>query len=834
MRQFLLLLVSFAFYLKAEAQTQTYYTVKFPNDFTVYGCGATADTIWPVITQYGYCNGFNVGVSVHDQVFYSTSTPGCYKIDRRFRLIWWCDYNPNTYNPYLILNPVNSDVGPTVNGDSWNHGYLEYHQIIKVQDVEVPIVIDCPASPVIFCDLTENNAQLWNAMYWWDGSSHDLCEGPADLSVTATDACSGNNVQIRYQLFLDLDGVGPMETVVSSNNPPPANTVNYNNLNTPNFSGGTARAFDQRNVPANQKYGFTMQETVSGNNRIASVRWNTQAAPGTYVVPEFPYGTHKIKWFISDGCGNEKTCEYTFVVKDCKPPTVVCHNGLSVNIMQTGMITLWDTDFLLYAFDNCTPSQQLKYGIRKSGTGTGFPLDSHSVTFDCTEIGTQPVEIWSVDAAGNAAYCETYVIVQDNSNACGPSGPVSGNITTAQLHPAPGVTVNALKSNNVVQSTLTDANGNYLFANGLPAGCNYLITPSLDGPAADGLTVLDALLNAAHNDGTLTLPTPLDVYAADADGDGQVTSADWQTVLDLVLGASSDLPGNVPTWKFIPAGYNIQNPAIPPGNIALCLGTGATAQPDFTAVKTGDLDGSAQPDGLAAPAEDRQKAALAFLVPDLNFEAGQEVRIDLITPDLDGIAAFQLSLDYNPAFLTLNYMEGGLLPLEMTAAFTGSHQVTAAWFATALLDPSVQGKDSRQTAFTLVFTALQAGQIHDVLNLVPAPTPAMLYSRQQEPLAAQLEFIPAEAGRQAPVLYPVQPNPAKDRISVSFDLPEAGTASLTLTDADGRVVSQQNNQYEAGRHSAQFELGNAPQGLMLLRLQTAGGTAVQRVMRVQH
>ena len=87
MRQFLLLLVSFAFYLKADAQNQIYYTVKFPDDATVLGCGVTADTVWPVITQYGYCNGFNVGVSIHDQVFYSTSTPDCYKIDRRFRLI---------------------------------------------------------------------------------------------------------------------------------------------------------------------------------------------------------------------------------------------------------------------------------------------------------------------------------------------------------------------------------------------------------------------------------------------------------------------------------------------------------------------------------------------------------------------------------------------------------------------------------------------------------------------------------------------------------------------------------------------------------------------------
>jgi hypothetical protein len=141
------------------------------------------------------------------------------------------------------------------------------------------------------------------------------------------------------------------------------------------------------------------------------------------VVPELPHGTHKIKWFITDGCGNNREYEYTFTVKDCKAPTVVCFNGLSVNIMPTGMVTLWDTDFLQYTEDNCTPTGQLKTAIRKCGAGTGFPVDGNgnpitNVTFTCAELGTQCVELWSIDAAGNADYCETYVIVQDNLGNC--------------------------------------------------------------------------------------------------------------------------------------------------------------------------------------------------------------------------------------------------------------------------------------------------------------------------------------------------------------------------------------------------------------------------------
>jgi hypothetical protein len=131
------------------------------------------------------------------------------------------------------------------------------------------------------------------------------------------------------------------------------------------------------------------------------VRWNTQQAQTRYTVPELPYGVHKIKWFVEDGCGNEETCEYMFEVKDCKKPTVVCINGLSVNIMPTKMITLNVGDFLQYTEDNCTPSNRSGDGIRKAGQArasrcfrTAQP--QKTVTFDCSELGQQNVEVWSM------------------------------------------------------------------------------------------------------------------------------------------------------------------------------------------------------------------------------------------------------------------------------------------------------------------------------------------------------------------------------------------------------------------------------------------------------
>lgn len=295
-------------------------------------------------------------------------------------------------------------------------------------------IADCPSLEQ-FCDYTDNHADLWNESYWFDNvnQTQDLSETEIDLASTAVVTCPGTALSAKYLLFLDLDGDNIRETVIKSWELPAPGTVNYNNYLNPNFEGGESRVFDQRPVPADQKYQFALETTASGDTLTARLRWNTQSAPNTFVNTLLPYGNHRIEWVFSNNLGNENTCAYNVFAKDCMNPTVVCLNGLTVNIMPTGEITLWAADFLQYGQDNATPTSQLEYSIRKKGTGTGFPLDANgnpypNVIFDCAELGTQLVELWVRDRSGNTNFCETYVVVQDNLEACdnlgGPNAPV--------------------------------------------------------------------------------------------------------------------------------------------------------------------------------------------------------------------------------------------------------------------------------------------------------------------------------------------------------------------------------------------------------------------------
>lgn len=793
MRTFILFTAFLALGWSASNAQNAFYKVTFPNDTTFYGCGASADTIYPIIEQYPGCS-FNVGVSVKDQVFNITQGGGCKKILRTWTLIYWCAYDPNEPWPVMINNPPDTDKGPTVFGIPDNRGHLQYVQVIKVLDQDAPVFVDCPDEPLEFCDYTGNNSSQYNNGY------KDLCEGPVDLGIKVTDDCSHADILLSYRLFLDLDANGSMETYISSSSP-------------------NAWPIDKM--------------VVGGDTLMATIGF-----PADFGLP---YGTHKIEWVANDKCGNETICKYEFSVKDCKAPTVVCINGLSINIMQTGMITLWDTDFIQYMYDNCTPTDLLKVGIRKSGTGAGFPDDSHSVTFDCSELGPQLVEVWAIDADGNADYCETYVIVQDNMGSCPPSQVFNGNVVNDDLKPVPGVKVVLKKSNTVKATTTTNPDGKYTIGN-MVAGCNYKLIPSFDDAVAKtGINTLDALLVGGHIDDVLSFHTPFKLLAADVDKSGSLTQADVLSIVKMTLGVQTSFPDK-PVWQFLPADYVFANPQqpwnanIPTTTPFFCL-SGAMPAPmaDFIGIKTGDVDGSAATSNLQSTDTDDRSAKevyAAFRTSDQVFTAGQDIIVDIVTPNLAGLAGFQFTLDYDPAVLSLVQIDPDLVPEEYMATPAEGH-ITASWHSTIMLDPTVSGKDMRLRTFRLVFHTLDKGVLSQLLRMSSAITDAEAYTRDLKTQEARLYFQPVPVNpRERLALLPIRPNPVDDVFTAAYYLPEAGQTTLTLTNAAGMVVQTVQAFRERGYHETTLQLGgNALPGMLFLRLEGPGGVEVQRFIK---
>ncbi|MEO6758494.1 MAG: T9SS type A sorting domain-containing protein [Saprospiraceae bacterium] len=472
-------------------------------------------------------------------------------------------------------------------------------------------LLNCPAAPQSVCDSSANEPQFWNEVYWTDATYgvHDLAETSTELSLQVANPCGGD-VQISYLLFLDLDGNGARETVVSSSSLPGTNTVFYGNAFNPNYLGGEARQFDERPVPNNQRYGFALEKTTTDNITTARVAWST--APGNYVNPQLPLGTHRIEWRVEKD-GEVQTCAYDFIVKDCQAPTVGCLNGLSVNILPSKMIQLWATDFLMSAGDNISPLSQLQYGVRRPGTGTGFPLTPEgqpvsTVVFTCTDLGSQAVELWVRDKAGNAGFCSTSVLVQDNlgncqsnsgtfqvcaESACSGAGIAEVGFEVSTTNPAvPPFTI----------FSLSGQNGCLQF--NFPATSNPLkITPGSDGNPLNGVSTYDMLLLEQYINGTLLFTENWQWVAADADLNGVIDTGDLIACRGLQLGILD--PVTYPGMRFYPKNFvfPVGNPlALPIPNYVLVKTDTLLAPIEFIGVKTCDLNCNAVVSGVEEPA----------------------------------------------------------------------------------------------------------------------------------------------------------------------------------------------------------------------------------------
>ena len=70
---------------------------------------------------------------------------------------------------------------------------------------------------------------------------------------------------------------------------------------------------------------------------------------------------------------------------------------------------------------------------------------------------------------------------------------------------------------------------------------------------------------ANHILGVTPLNSPYKLIAADANGDGKITTLDIIILRKLILGITQELPGGK-SWRFVPSDYvfpNPQNPFVP-------------------------------------------------------------------------------------------------------------------------------------------------------------------------------------------------------------------------------------------------------------------------------
>jgi uncharacterized protein YrzB (UPF0473 family) len=519
-----------------------------------------------------------------------------------------------------------------------------------------------------------------------------------------------------------------------------------------------------------------------------------EAGPGTYTAT----------YTVSDGCGNYSYDVITITVVDAKKPTPYLTDNLVTEIMQTGMTqSINVNDFDIGSFDNCS-AVVLSYSPDVTDTERQFT---------CDDLGDNLLEVWVTDEAGNQDFATVTMTVQDNMNACGP-----GSLTVAgALHTAAeeGIEDATVDINGGLFSQLTDETGTFDFE--LEAGGDYSVVPSLDLDVSNGVSTFDIVLITQHILGMNPFTDPLKLIAADANNSNSVTTLDVVVIRMVILQITDSFPNNT-SWRFVDKDHVFTNPTAPwdfPEVVNINNLNEALLDVDFTGIKIGDVNGSAQANFMS-PAEARSGNSFELKTMDKQVSAGDEVRVPLQSDAR--ISGMQFTLEHNG--LEYMGMEAGLMSTEHIASHESA--LTFSWNEFELKDLS--GED----LITLIFEAKGSIQLSESLVITSSMTRAEGYTDQG---TESVDLVFENSKSITNVLYQNVPNPFEGQTVINFRLQKAGKAQILITDVDGKLIQQIDGSYPQGLNSVEVNRIKKS-GVYYYQLNTEGYTATKKMIKI--
>lgn len=454
-------------------------------------------------------------------------------------------------------------------------------------------------------------------------------------------------------------------------------------------------------------------------------------------------------------------------------------------------------------------------------TGSSTPI-----IVDVNEVGTTSGITPSVGLSGTISIVDPNTLVsvsgvlQQASN-CG-TGPV--NLVNVDYFGS-------------VNGTFPNAPGAYSF--NVPSGSSIIIAPEKNVNWNNGVTTTDALCVHYYSIG-LPLPagcpaslTAYQKIAADANANDVVTAFDASLIQQIAVN-NTPVPGNS-SWRFVPS-----VPALPSDPFALGFDevvsltniTTNTVVTPFIGIKTGDVNCSAGAN-LAAENTDDRSGDLILQVSDIAIANGQDLAVSFKASDFNSIFSMQTTLNFDPSKLVFVGATGdNLSTILFNSSLVAEGKLALSWYN---LNPVTVANG--EALFTLQFKALGDATLSEMLATSSDVIVPEVMNVDGTIMGVGLAFDALSASGEQTMghyaLHQNRPNPFGASTAIGFNLPQADHATLTITDASGKVLKMMQGYFTAGYHQFMVERKDLPStGMFFYQLKTADFQAVKKMVLV--
>jgi subtilisin-like proprotein convertase family protein len=721
--------------------------------------------------------------------------------------------------------------------------------------IEVTYVYEDTEAPVIACE---------DACYSTDAN----CEYTLSLSKSAVDTsgCTSEG-WLKWHVTVDTWADGNIDYVISTYAVDPANGRRITQW-------ATNEALSANfNVPPTTQWIY-VDATASGQ------AFNSTAIPEDLGGK---YSEHKVVYKVTDGCHNFSSCQETIEVVDKKAPTPYCVS-LSTALMADPdgdgpaepMVELWACDFNQGSFDNCTASEDLMYTfdnipfavdtlIRQgqifipvnvevphyfnengfvdfNGDGGLYPLVKASTVaaynrgelqkwipetrcagkvFTCDDAPQTDIVMSVWDKNLNVDFCNVFLTFGGEVGACDPANNrvVAGHIQTELGSGVEAVEVAIEGLGLERRIDMTDENGDYRFG-GVIKTVDAMVRPIKDGDDDNGISTLDLVMIQRHILTLAPLNSVYKVIAADVNNTASITGADVVELRKLVLGVQSEFANNN-SWRFVDAGESmLLGEEFPFKEMVQAEASDLDQmEVDFVAVKIGDLNNSAE------VLEGRSSRNIEFQVTDRAVSEGELLEIPVTSSNYKDLFGYQFTMKVN-----------GLELIDVQSVDLGMSVENMAVLDEETITVSYASGTAEEAEhlFTLVMRATSSGSLLDMLRINSEVTSAESYVMNKEDIEVGSISLVDNRSTVNYALYQNEPNPFKDQTVIGWDMAEAGEATLSIYDVQGKVIYQLTGEYSKGEHMINLNRSDLPgtSGVLYYQLECEGFTATKKMILI--
>ncbi|MBP6184103.1 MAG: T9SS type A sorting domain-containing protein [Saprospiraceae bacterium] len=560
----------------------------------------------------------------------------------------------------------------------------------------------------------------------------------------------------------------------------------------------------------------------------------------------YPNGTHQIVFKVTDQCGNWNTCTSLFTIRDCKKPTPICINGLSVDLMpSTGFVEVWASSFEAGdSYDNCTEYEKLTIKIERLDAVDPGQTAPDADAGDTVKVSCQDmppnaplpivkVAIWVGDEAGNWDYCVTELWVQDWMGPCAATmnTELVAYVANEDQEPVEKVAIDLTGSMNM-PALITGSGGNVSFGT-VPVEGQYTVTPQKDIQPLNGVSTYDLLLIQKHLLGIKSISSTYKLIAADANNSCSVSISDIIELRKMILTPGLNFKDNT-SWRFVEANYVFPNPSkpcdFPEVKNFNNLNPGMTSA-NFIGVKIGDVSGDAVPNSLLGADTRNSVGVLAFAIADQVLVGGEEYTIAITADHFQGVQGYQYTIDFDASVVSFDRVDA--VWTELSSSNFGTARVNEGLLTTSWNGSEAITLADGEVLFTVTFRAKANVKLSQVLKVNSRVTAAEAYDAREDLLDVKFRYNGDLVVGGQFELYQNEPNPFRDVTIIGFNLPEASRATLKVYDVTGKVVKVVRGDFAKGYNSINLDRtdihGN---GMLYYQLDTPTDSATKRMILI--